>query len=995
MVLVLCFVVLITGLVVALLSRSNSSGLISNASANFTRTDIYGQGAINQVIGDLRQEIADGSVTPPTAGYTDANGHATYLYRPVAATNAAPALVGPSSYGSPNSATSVWNATFPNLVKESLYNVPFYTYTSGSAANIPNRAAPVSTSTSGIDPNAISGLSRNERYVSLAEWNKALLLPKNSATIVTGAGGSATTLSENSPILDTTPNTAFVAPDWILTAADGTNPTAKTLDMSADLTKSNVNPQSTKYIIGRYAYTIYNEGGLLDANVAGSPAVASPTTLFKATGGAANSTFTQAAILSRKGPAAFADLTQLPGIAKVTNITPQKVVDQLVGWRNYATAQPANTFPGYTLTASINPYFSTLLGLNTRFMTIASTTAVAGQTDHRFTSRQQLITFLQDLVPSNDTADQAYLQDAMMYLGTFSRTLNQPSFWPDPARPKVGSAASDTNTGNYGDYGGGNSAFGDDNGYNPIFRSARVMATFHRPSETAYSAGTTTNPCPDGSVAVVGEPLVKKRFALSRLCWLTYKGPSATLSSNDALITLYLKDGVPQQLINEGTPANILAYFGLTWVGPTAGVGGFWVYNHGIMAGGAPMLGSLYDTTSPSNPRDVVTANREPDFFELLKASICAGSVAKAWVGNGSVEYNGAFYGQIQDSTVTPQIMQIGANIIDEANPTNYPTHIVYAFPSGVSNDYRSVYGAMDLPYLVSMTPVSIMVQQASPAPTNSDNPTAASAPIVSSNSGGMFSGPEGTGALLVVPTIWNPYDFNPLVAPVLPTLAPTNLRIVVAAAAPTLNASYPSSLPAGTAGTLQLQPRSYYAPVPPGADQINAAGISQQTTSYFSVPSPVWGTEDSSAVDFTNPMSSYSALSSIFREPTVLLQSGMPSGSGVTAGPSNAMAQNPYPWTTTGVPEQGSGTKFIGFFGGTFPLRWTHPSTQTTPPNPAIPAYYTYTANDIQLSEPNWTVRLEYSSGGTGGPWYPYMEYPGPRAATRPSPSPQVRRRC
>ena len=65
LVIVLCFVVLLTALVLALISRSLSNGLISSASSNGTRTDLYGHGAVDQIIGDLRQEIADGSTAIP------------------------------------------------------------------------------------------------------------------------------------------------------------------------------------------------------------------------------------------------------------------------------------------------------------------------------------------------------------------------------------------------------------------------------------------------------------------------------------------------------------------------------------------------------------------------------------------------------------------------------------------------------------------------------------------------------------------------------------------------------------------------------------------------------------------------------------------------------------------------------------------------------------------------------------------------------------------
>ena len=57
--------------------------------------------------------------------------------------------------------------------------------------------------------------------------------------------------------------------------------------------------------------------------------------------------------------------------------------------------------------------------------------------------------------------------------------------------------------------------------------------------------------------------------------------------------------------------------------------------------------------------------------------------------------------------------MQLGANIIDEANPTQYPTHIVYPFSAGPV--LRSAYGAMDLPYLDSVTNVRYIVQTPTP----------------------------------------------------------------------------------------------------------------------------------------------------------------------------------------------------------------------------------------------------------------------------------------
>src|SRR5436305_1402260 len=70
-------------------------------------------------------------------------------------------------------------------------------------------------------------------------------------------------------------------------------------------------------VIGRYAYAVYDEGGLLDMNVAGYPS---------------GTTVTQS---GRKGSTAFADLRALGGYP-FFNPDGSGVyqVDKLVGWRN-------------------------------------------------------------------------------------------------------------------------------------------------------------------------------------------------------------------------------------------------------------------------------------------------------------------------------------------------------------------------------------------------------------------------------------------------------------------------------------------------------------------------------------------------------------------------------------------------------------------------------------------------------------------------------------
>ena len=139
----------------------------------------------------------------------------------------------------------------------------------------------------------------SEGRVSRERWNRSLLLPKHPDF-----------LEDDLRVL---PCPEFVAPDWI--------PVARTPDTP-----------SREDVVGRYAYLVFDEGGLLDANVAGHP-LAVPSQRP----GAGQMTAAQAIEFSRKGSLAFADLTRL-GLTRAES-------DQLVGWRNYARANRTERSP--------------------------------------------------------------------------------------------------------------------------------------------------------------------------------------------------------------------------------------------------------------------------------------------------------------------------------------------------------------------------------------------------------------------------------------------------------------------------------------------------------------------------------------------------------------------------------------------------------------------------------------------------------------------------
>ena len=90
----------------------------------------------------------------------------------------------------------------------------------------------------------------------------------------------------------------------------------------------------------------------------------------------------------------------------------------------------------------------------------------------------------------------------------------------------------------------------------------------------------------------------------------------------------------------------------------------------------------------------VASENREPDFFEVLKAVITNGSVG---LGSGSATLNTfvasepKYYNTTGGLSADFQIMQIGANIIDTWDPDNIPTFV---------NFQQRTSGGRELPYL-------------------------------------------------------------------------------------------------------------------------------------------------------------------------------------------------------------------------------------------------------------------------------------------------------
>lgn len=273
--------------------------------------------------------------------------------------------------------------------------------------------------------------SKNERVISLARWNAPILL--------SGSGFTA----------------ANQIPNWIyIHRLNGATATPST------------------ETIGRFAYNVYDIGGLLDANVAGHPTVVAGS----------------AAIAKLKDTIAGADLTQLNVIGSSID---QPAIDKLTSFRNAAAVASADSFSNWVNTSGTSGFLFPLAG-----------SGVSGSASNSaFFTRQDLLRYVH--------TQNIELTEALPYLTHFTRSVNAPSWGPTADAGTGFAYLSDANKETA------------TNRFLPNVRFLTSGIVRHYADDGTYRDSTVS----------VGDILLQRRFSLNKLAWLTHNGPLEGIST--------------------------------------------------------------------------------------------------------------------------------------------------------------------------------------------------------------------------------------------------------------------------------------------------------------------------------------------------------------------------------------------------------------------------------------------------------------------------------
>jgi type II secretory pathway pseudopilin PulG len=342
-VVVVSLMALLMLLVLAFLLTSSTNRSISSTDVAIRQADSLADLAKETVIADLIGEMKDGSKN------TNQNEDGTYSFDIEDPKSMVPFRAVNSGIGSSDD--------FNLIVKQSASGVKFSN--GGSALD---RASNVSTNTKDLDG----------RKIAEKRWSAPKLFPLG---------------------VDLTQNQV---PDWIYTTRDGSNPTSFSPENSRSLDSSG--EPSPDYVVGRYAYQVYDVSGLLDANVAGNVTASAP-----------------ANVLSRKGSLVWADLSVLPNSGG--NLA------GLADWRRISS----KNWPKGDSASGVEDFIREWGGVKGWM----KTPLVNNTSDNLFLSRQDLINY-QKSNPS------VISEDLLPYFTINNLQWNRPSWAPTINAPTAG-----------------------------------------------------------------------------------------------------------------------------------------------------------------------------------------------------------------------------------------------------------------------------------------------------------------------------------------------------------------------------------------------------------------------------------------------------------------------------------------------------------------------------------------------------------------------------
>ena len=437
------FVLIVSGVIsavlIAFVLRSIALVSESNEPVVSQRADVFTNVCKNILISDLRNEMKAGSFDPlnPDAASPPkviSEGGSKLILYPKTPFSAVPTRM-------TLRAGDGLAIAEPNLLKWSSRDAPFFLEpVSGShflSSYFPPAppAAPVST----------AERSLNSKSVSPELWRMPRLL--------TGSSGMSLT------------------PDWVLVSSKGKRLRALPSDSSDPIT-------------GRYAFVMYDEGGLLDVNIAGFPSIADSVDHWWR--------YEQ----GLKGGVGFADLAVLFRHAGFTEERAGILSNEFLRWRHDGFSR------GFVSGGYGVKYRDYLLGERLGFL---AGIPLGGR---GLVSRRSTIQVFERLLSSENSKVDSFLQ----FVGTFSRDVNQPSLRPDLRRPAVRSLSERGN-----DLAGWDPACASPPQHvNPPFLQV-VLSSSTAATSGTESASTTYGTRSDGSPMRAGQQLVTKRFPLSRL----------------------------------------------------------------------------------------------------------------------------------------------------------------------------------------------------------------------------------------------------------------------------------------------------------------------------------------------------------------------------------------------------------------------------------------------------------------------------------------------